>query len=255
VAQNRLYTLTCLSPSTPCSRRQAPWEWLSNLPIVSDKTSNPFWQRHPRHHCIPNIARAQLHSKTVTILKAPRESDRKMKKRSKRTKERSGESTPDQTEAGFDILLLARLREVSWTQQSLNAFRKWSTNSDYSKLVQKRTFGQNTDCDLCSSRNLLRTSYTFIRTSYTFIRERPFKPDRRLAPLFTFHTSTFTFTGWSVYHPACACSLIRNILWEKEYIWTKSVSEVRFYPTADQFASTHLLQLLSIEQGDMTKCL
>lgn len=38
----------------------------------------PFRQRHPRHHCIPNIARAQLHSETTPVPKAPRESDTPM---------------------------------------------------------------------------------------------------------------------------------------------------------------------------------
>jgi hypothetical protein len=52
-------------------------------------------------------------------------------------------------------------------------------------------------------------------------------------PLFPDHTSTFTFTGRPAYHPACACSLIRNILWEEEYILTKSVPEVSFIRNAD----------------------
>lgn len=74
-----------------------------------------FWQRHPRHHCIPNIARAQLHTETTPIPKAPRESDalrlgdvERIKCAKSAQKERSGESTPDQTEAGFNILCLAR---------------------------------------------------------------------------------------------------------------------------------------------------
>lgn len=183
----------------------------------------PFWQCHPRHHCIPNIARAQLHSEKTAMTKAPRESDvlslgdfERIKCDTCAQKERSGESTPDQTEAGFNILCLARAEGEKLEPVKPSMLTGIEVRSKYE--LRPGLHEQPPP-------HLIQ-----------FHPRTTFQARQEIGRLcfLTIPLHLLSLVG-QLTKPDCACSLIKKILWIEEYILTKSVPEVSFYSNCRLF--------------------
>jgi hypothetical protein len=110
--------------------------------------------------CIPNIARAQLHFSTTPIPKdmrqyyvlGIRDITRIKCDTSAEKREVVSQHWIKQRRASTISFSWARERKAGITK-ALIAFMNSNTDSDHRKSGQKRPFGQNTDCDLSSSRN------------------------------------------------------------------------------------------------------
>jgi hypothetical protein len=114
--------------------------------------------------------------------------------RHKRTKERRGESTPDQTEAGFNTLFLARAEreKLEKSQRSILSGTEVLTQTIVSQFKSEPSVKiRTTTCAPAGPPpHLMRFD---LRTIFQIRQE--------VGSSFPDHTSKFTFTCRSAYHP------------------------------------------------------